>query len=83
MKPGWQSSEFWITLLGQVLALLALSGVINVGDKDKLETASANAVTAVFTIVSSTAVVIRYIRSRTELKSQALQPDRPPPETNN
>lgn len=24
MKPGWQSSEFWITLLGQVLAVLGL-----------------------------------------------------------
>jgi hypothetical protein len=72
MKPGYQSSEFWITVLGQILALLALTGAINVGDKDKLETALANAVTAVFTIVSSTVVVIRYVRSRTALKSQQL-----------
>lgn len=72
MKPGWQSSEFWIALTGQALALLALTGTINIGDKDKIETALANAVTAVFTILSSAAVVVRYIRSRSELKSQAL-----------
>lgn len=76
MKPGWQTSEFWIALVGQLLALLALSGAINVADKDKLETALANAVTAIFAIVSSAVVVIRYIRSRSELKSQA--PSAPP-----
>jgi hypothetical protein len=82
MKPGWQSSEFWIALVGQALAVLALTGAINVGDKDKIETALANAVTAVFTILSSTAVVVRYIKSRSELKSQALaasEPSRTPP----
>jgi hypothetical protein len=72
MKPGWQTSEFWIALAGQVLALLALTGAINIGDKDKVETAVTNMVTAVFTITSSAAVVVRYIRSRSELKSQAL-----------
>jgi hypothetical protein len=82
MKPGWQSSEFWIALVGQALAVLALTGAINVGDKDKIETALANAVTAVFTILSSAAVVVRYIKSRSELKSQALatsEPSRTPP----
>jgi hypothetical protein len=81
MKPGWQSSEFWIALVGQALAVLALTGAINVGDKDKIETALANTVTAVFTILSSAAVVVRYINSRSELKSQALtatQPSRTP-----
>jgi len=79
MKPGWQSSEFWITLLGQVLAVLALTGAINVGDRTHLETALANAVAAIFTLAASAAVVIRYIRSRTELKHQELQnPNRPP-----
>lgn len=79
MKPGWRTSEFWMALIGQALALLALTGVIPVGDQEQLETALANAVTAVFTILSSAAVVIRYIRSRTDLKSQALTapPQRP------
>jgi hypothetical protein len=78
MKPGWQSTEFWIALVGQALALLALTGTINVGDKDRIETALANAVTAVFTILSSAAVVVRYIKSRSELKSQALATPEPP-----
>lgn len=74
MKSGWQSSEFWITVGGQLLALLAVLGAVNVGDKDKLETALTNAVTAIFTIISSAAVVSRYIRSRSALKSQAMMP---------
>lgn len=77
MKPGWQTTEFWIALIGQVLALLALTGTISVGDRDKLETALANLVTALFTIVASTLVVLRYIRSRSELKTLALATDNP------
>jgi len=78
MKAGWKTSEFWIVLLGQALTLLALTGAISVGDKEHLETALANAVTAVFTILGSTVVVSRYIRSRSALKSQALaQPGEP------
>jgi hypothetical protein len=75
MKPGYRSSEFWITVVGQCLALLALTGAINVGDKDKLETALANAITAGFTLIGSAAVVIRYISSRTELKGRLLTDD--------
>jgi hypothetical protein len=72
MKPGWQTSEFWITVAGQALALLALTGAINSGDKDRLETALANAITAGFALIGNAVVVIRYVRSRTELKTQLL-----------
>ncbi|OAI46871.1 hypothetical protein AYO44_10470 [Planctomycetaceae bacterium SCGC AG-212-F19] len=75
MKPGWQTSEFWIALIGQVLAVLALTGAIRADDRAPLESALAGAVTAVFAIVSSASIVVRYIRSRTELKSQALASD--------
>ena len=30
MRPGWQTTEFWTTLVGQVLSLLALTGLIHV-----------------------------------------------------
>ncbi len=76
MKPGWQTSEFWIALIGQLLALLALAGAIPVGDKDRLETALASAVTAVFTLITSAVMVTRYIRSRSELKSQVMENQR-------
>jgi hypothetical protein len=70
MKPGWQTTEFWTTILGQILALLALTGVISAGDRQPLETALTNMVTAAFTIAGSTVIVVRYIRSRTELKQR-------------
>lgn len=78
MKPGWQTSEFWIAIIGQVLALLALTGTINTGDRAKLETALTDAVTAIFTLAASTLVVIRYIRSRSELKTIALATEERP-----
>jgi len=77
MKPGWQSTEFWITALGQLLVLLALSGAINSADSDKLETAVSNLVTAVVAIVSNALIVIRYIRSRSDLKSLTLATGEP------
>jgi hypothetical protein len=70
MKPGYQTSEFWLTLLSQALALLVLTGGVSAGDKDKLETALANAVTAVCTLVASASVVWQYVQSRTSLKRQ-------------
>jgi len=76
MKPGWQTSEFWIALIGQLLALLALAGAIPLSDKDRLETALASAVTAVFTLITSAVMVTRYIRSRSELKSQVMEHQR-------
>lgn len=28
-KPGWQTTEFWLTLAAELLGLLLLSGVLN------------------------------------------------------
>jgi len=72
MKPGWQTSEFWITIGSQLLAFLALVGLVPASDRATLESALASAVTAIFTVISSAAVVFRYIRSRSELKGKLL-----------
>lgn len=69
MKPGWQTSEFWISVTGQLLALLALAGAVNGADRDRLETALTNGVTAVFALAGSFTVVWQYVRGRTALKS--------------
>jgi hypothetical protein len=69
MKPGYKTTEFWIALVSQGLALLMIAGLITPADKTTLESALANAVTAVATIISSVWVVLRYIESRHALKA--------------
>jgi hypothetical protein len=77
LRPGWQTSEFWIALVNQVLALLVLAGVLVPADRDQLGPALGNAVVAVFTLLGSAAVVWKYIHARTVLKQAHLPGIRP------
>lgn len=86
MKQGIYTSEFWIALAGQVLAILVVAGVISPADRESLGGAVTNTITAVATIAATFGVIRAYIRSRTALKDRALAgttgapaPDRPPP----
>src|SRR5262249_10320290 len=47
IRPGWQSTEFWTTLTGQLLSFLALAGIIHAADAATLQDALAKCVTAV------------------------------------
>ncbi len=76
-RPGWQTSEFWIALASQVIALLMIAGWISPADKQTLEQNVAAAIAAVFTIVGSVTVVVRYIDARSNLKHAHLE-TRPP-----
>jgi hypothetical protein len=73
IRPGWQSTEFWTTFTGQLLSFLTLVGIIHASDVATLQDALAKCVTAVFVLVVNAWVVVRYIRSRTELKQTAVR----------
>jgi hypothetical protein len=70
MKPGIKTSEFWTTLISQALAFLVMAGVLSAHDQATLGTAITNAVTAVFTLITSAGVVSKYIQARLHLKTQ-------------
>jgi hypothetical protein len=70
MKPGYRTTEFWVTLLGQGIALLATLGVLAAPEAATLTEAAGKLVTAAFTLASSTAVVLHYVQSRTRLKEK-------------
>lgn len=78
MKPGYQTTEFWVTLLSQALSVLVLLRVITPQDETTLGSALGNAVAAIFALLASAKVVGDYLRSRTSLKQgrtpQASQP---------
>jgi hypothetical protein len=70
-RSGFFTSEFWTTAASQVLALLALVGLIKSADLPGLQEAVAKCVAAAFVFAANAWVVIAYIRSRTEVKQAA------------
>ncbi len=75
MKPGWKTTEFWQTIIAQVLGFLAFAGVISNNDSKTLEEALGKSAAAVFTLIVNGILVVSYIRTRFHLK--ALNSDAP------
>jgi hypothetical protein len=72
MKPGFLTSEFWISVATQILAFLVITHVITPQDQEALAAALTKAIAAVFTIFAAARVVIQYVESRTALKRQDM-----------
>ncbi len=69
MKPGWKTTEFWQTVIAQVLGFLAFAGVISTNDSKTLEEALGKSAAAVFTLIVNGILVVSYIRTRFHLKA--------------
>lgn len=67
-KPGYLTTEFWMSFITQALGFAVLLGFIQVNDSRTLEEALGKAVAAVFTLLASGKVAIDYIRHRTLVK---------------
>lgn len=79
MKPGWQTTEFWVTCVTQVLAIIVGAGVVPQGDQPSLSAALQGVVNGVAAVLASAAVVVTYIMSRTRIKATAPTPVTVPP----
>lgn len=79
MKPGWQTSEFWVTCITQVLAIMVGAGVVPQGDSPSLSAALQGIVNGAAAVIASAAVVVTYIMSRTRIKATAPTPVTEPP----
>ena len=69
-RSGIFTTEFWTTLVAQVLPVLVTTGVIGPGDVSTLEGATTKVVTSVGAMLAGAWVIVRYIQSRTELKAR-------------
>jgi hypothetical protein len=74
MKPGWQTSEFWLNVGQQVVVLLVLFGVIQPQNAQGVQEQVAKDILALCTLGVSAAAVIHYVQGRTHLKSQQPTP---------
>ena len=70
ITPGVKTSEFYVTILSQVIGLLSLTGIIIPAQSAELIKAITSIVGAVVMIVPA----IAYVVGRTWLKSKALPP---------
>lgn len=68
-KPGWQTSEMWITVGFTLLMMLAGFGIISPGDKTKLEGNVANGATSAVALATAGAAIWKYIQGRQAAKS--------------
>jgi hypothetical protein len=72
MKPGYQTSEFWIAIITKLLAVFCVAGVITTADEQKLAATATNAVIGVFAIITAGKVIGEYIKGRSTVKSSFL-----------
>ena len=67
-KPGWQTTEFWITLATQVVAVLVLTGVIKPENQELALSIGTQIVTGLLAAV----LAITYIVARFKVKTTAM-----------
>ncbi len=68
LKPGYQSTEFYVTLVSQAIGILALTGVVIPNQAGELTKSIATIIGAIISIVPA----VVYIYNRTWLKSKTL-----------
>ena len=68
MKPGWQTTEFWMSIVFALIGLLASIGVIGPADRPGIEGAAQTIIQNVAGLVSAILIIWRYISSRQQLK---------------
>ncbi len=72
MKPGWQTTEFWLSLASQVIAVLVLTGVVPQQDQSTLAGIVANAITGAFAVIAAVTMGVTYIQNRTSIKKDQM-----------
>ncbi len=68
MKAGYKTTEFWMTAVTSLLALLVTVGWVTQADAQTLQQALAAMVVALGAVITNGVVVWHYINSRTDVK---------------
>jgi hypothetical protein len=69
IKPGYRSSEFWLTVVSFVFSGLYLVGLLDDhSQKEDLIAETSRGVEAVILVIGQLVVLYRYVKGRSELK---------------
>ena len=71
LKPGWKTTEFWLTLGTFIVSGFVLTGVISQGNRDTTGAIVSHVIESVSLIIAQAGVVYKYIHSRHEQKNDA------------
>lgn len=71
-KPGYKTSEFWITLVSFMCSGLYLIGLISFDDKNSTTDVLAHTIESIILIAGQSAVFMRYIKARSEIKQKII-----------
>ncbi len=71
MKPGYQTTEFWATIVGAALSVLVAFGVASHQDATSLQGAGTDAAVAIVALVVNASKIATYVKARQALKLQA------------
>lgn len=72
-KPGYKTSEFWVTFISFVCSGLYLVGIISFEDSNSTTSVLAHAVESVILIAGQAAIFMGYIKSRSVVKQKTLE----------
>jgi len=73
-KPGWHTSELWLTTAKQLLSFALAFGVLSPQDAETLGQALARGIPAAFIVVAAAWEVVTYIRGRVITKTTPADP---------
>jgi len=67
-KPGYKTTEFWLTVAVQILPMLVIFNVLSQPEADTLSQSIQQAVQAIAALITALAPIWRYIESRKAVK---------------
>lgn len=68
VKPGWQTTEFWQTIILQALALLTITGILSPAESAGIGSSFTVMIQNIVAIIVAGGTVISYIGGRTKIK---------------
>lgn len=71
VKPGWQTTEFWQTLILQGLALATILGFLSPADSAGIGSNITNMIEHVIALLVAGGTVVHYITGRNKAKGGA------------
>ncbi len=73
IKPGFKTTEFWLTLGTFLVSGFVLTGVIAQGNQDTIGQIVTHAITSVSLVAGQAAIVYKYISGRNKKKAAVTE----------
>jgi hypothetical protein len=73
VKPGWKTTEFWLTLASQAAMLLVLFGFVDKENSESVTVAVKSTVEALTVIIGNLYVLKTYVHKRSETKVRTAE----------